>query len=192
MCQPEKFVVVNEPVESALRAFGYEVEPGPGITGRGYRQFLWRGWQVRRAIAGGPAGNPEPVGRYAGQFLDGRRSGSGGEKGLHGRVLRDDHLPQKQRVALRIRAAHPRRIQPGSSLELCGPGNRFARWNVAAHRPPDTPHAGANHWRLPVGFMFRELSAGVRKSETVALPHPVMPVGNGFGGRVVGINSRQL
>ena len=37
-----------------------------------------------------------------------------------------------------------------------------------------------------------ELSAGVRKSEAVALPHPVMPVSNGFGGRVVGINSRQL
>lgn len=40
MCQPEKFVVVNEPVESALRAFGYEVESGPGISGKGYTQFL--------------------------------------------------------------------------------------------------------------------------------------------------------
>ena len=37
-----------------------------------------------------------------------------------------------------------------------------------------------------------ELSAAVRMSETVALPHPVMPVGDGFGGRVVGINIRQL
>ena len=38
----------------------------------------------------------------------------------------------------------------------------------------------------------RELSAGVRKSEAVALCHPIMPVGDGFGGRVVRINSRQL
>jgi EAL domain-containing protein (putative c-di-GMP-specific phosphodiesterase class I) len=37
-----------------------------------------------------------------------------------------------------------------------------------------------------------ELSVAVRKSETVALGHPVMPVGDGFGGRVVGINSHQL
>jgi hypothetical protein len=37
-----------------------------------------------------------------------------------------------------------------------------------------------------------ELSVGVRKSKTVALRHPVMPVSNGFRGRVVGINSRQL
>jgi hypothetical protein len=40
MCQPEKFVVVNEPVESALRGFGYQVESGPGITGKAYKQFL--------------------------------------------------------------------------------------------------------------------------------------------------------
>jgi len=38
----------------------------------------------------------------------------------------------------------------------------------------------------------RELSAGVRKSEAVALCHPIMPVGDGFGGRGVRINSRQL
>lgn len=38
----------------------------------------------------------------------------------------------------------------------------------------------------------RELSAGVRKSEAVALCHPIMPVGDGFGGRSVRINSRQL
>ncbi len=37
-----------------------------------------------------------------------------------------------------------------------------------------------------------ELSVGVRKSKTVALRHPVMPVSNGFRGRVVGINSRKL
>jgi hypothetical protein len=35
-------------------------------------------------------------------------------------------------------------------------------------------------------------SVGVRKSKTVALRHPVMPVGYGFRSRVVGINSRQL
>jgi hypothetical protein len=39
---------------------------------------------------------------------------------------------------------------------------------------------------------FRELSAGVRKSEAVALCHPIIPVGDGFGGRVVRIDSRQL
>jgi len=37
MCQPDKFVVVNGPVERALGAFGYKVEPGPDITGIGYR-----------------------------------------------------------------------------------------------------------------------------------------------------------
>jgi hypothetical protein len=37
-----------------------------------------------------------------------------------------------------------------------------------------------------------ELPMGVRKSETVALVHPVMPVGDGFGGRDIGINSHQL
>jgi hypothetical protein len=41
-------------------------------------------------------------------------------------------------------------------------------------------------------WVIRELSVGVRKSETVALGHPVMPVGDGFCGRVVGINSHQL
>lgn len=43
-----------------------------------------------------------------------------------------------------------------------------------------------------IGGILCELSVGVRKSETVALRHRVMPVGNGFGGRVVGINNRQL
>ena len=43
---------------------------------------------------------------------------------------------------------------------------------------------------LPAAFC--ELSAGMRKSEAVALCHPIMPVGDGFGGRVVRINSRQL
>jgi hypothetical protein len=37
-----------------------------------------------------------------------------------------------------------------------------------------------------------ELPMGVRKSETVALVHPVMPVGDGFGGRDIGINGHQL
>jgi hypothetical protein len=40
--------------------------------------------------------------------------------------------------------------------------------------------------------LHRELPMGVRKSETVALVHPVMPVGDGFGGRDIGINSHQL
>ena len=40
--------------------------------------------------------------------------------------------------------------------------------------------------------MLCELSAGVRKSEAVASCHPIMPVGDSFGGRVVRINSRQL
>ena len=37
-----------------------------------------------------------------------------------------------------------------------------------------------------------EHSAAVRKSETVALRHPIMPVGYGFGGRVVRVNGGQL
>lgn len=37
-----------------------------------------------------------------------------------------------------------------------------------------------------------ELSVGVRRLETVALRHPIMPVGNGFGGRVVRVNGGQL
>ena len=43
-----------------------------------------------------------------------------------------------------------------------------------------------------LGWNNRELSAGVRKSEAVASCHPIMPVGDSFGGRVVRINSRQL
>jgi hypothetical protein len=35
-------------------------------------------------------------------------------------------------------------------------------------------------------------SVAVHSSEKVALRHPIMPVGNGLGGRVVGINSHQL
>ena len=47
--------------------------------------------------------------------------------------------------------------------------------------------------RLRLGVeMLRELSAGVRKSEAVALCHPIMPVADGFGGRFVRIDSRQL
>jgi hypothetical protein len=33
-----------------------------------------------------------------------------------------------------------------------------------------------------IEIIFRELSAGVRKSEAVALRHPIVPVGDGFGG----------
>ena len=40
--------------------------------------------------------------------------------------------------------------------------------------------------------VLRELSVAVRSSETVALRHPIMPVGNGFGGRLVRVYSRQL
>ena len=40
MHQPEKLVVVNEPVERALRAFGYEMEMDTGITGSEYGRFL--------------------------------------------------------------------------------------------------------------------------------------------------------
>jgi hypothetical protein len=46
--------------------------------------------------------------------------------------------------------------------------------------------------RQKVMAVLRELSAGVRRLEAVALRHPVMPAGDGFGGRVVGINSHQL
>ena len=38
----------------------------------------------------------------------------------------------------------------------------------------------------------REFSVAVRSSETVALCHPIMPVGNGFGGGGVGFDGRQL
>jgi hypothetical protein len=51
-------------------------------------------------------------------------------------------------------------------------------------------------WAAKVRHMVRrqrELSVGVRSSETIALRHPIMPVGDGFSCRVVvGINSRQL
>ena len=40
--------------------------------------------------------------------------------------------------------------------------------------------------------IYRELSVAVGKSEIVALRHPIMPVGYGFGGRVVGVNGGQL
>ena len=40
MHKPEQFVVINEPVESALRAFGYDVEMSTGITGTSYVRFL--------------------------------------------------------------------------------------------------------------------------------------------------------
>lgn len=35
---------------------------------------------------------------------------------------------------------------------------------------------------MPLKVKLRELSVGVCKSETIALRHPVMPVGNGLGG----------
>jgi HKD family nuclease len=38
--RPEQFVVVNGPVESALRAFGYEIEISSRISGKGYETFL--------------------------------------------------------------------------------------------------------------------------------------------------------
>jgi len=44
----------------------------------------------------------------------------------------------------------------------------------------------------PDAEMFRELSVAVRKSETVALRRLIMPVGYGFGGRVVRVNGGQL
>jgi hypothetical protein len=40
MHNPGKFVVVNEPVESALRRFGYEIEMSTRITGTNYVRFL--------------------------------------------------------------------------------------------------------------------------------------------------------
>ncbi|MGB6946698.1 MAG: hypothetical protein WBE37_30160, partial [Bryobacteraceae bacterium] len=41
--------------------------------------------------------------------------------------------------------------------------------------------------QLTKALLERELSAGVRKSEAVASCHPIMPVGDSFGGRVVRI-----
>ena len=38
----------------------------------------------------------------------------------------------------------------------------------------------------------RELSVAVRSSETVALRHPIVPVGDGFGGGLVGVDGGQL
>ncbi len=40
MIAPERFVVVNGPVERALRAFGYSIGPGPRITGKRYEKLL--------------------------------------------------------------------------------------------------------------------------------------------------------
>src|SRR5207253_11479107 len=73
------------------------------------------------------------------------------------------------------------RVRLGRGLFRLQMGEQIAMPNS---RPMPAVAAGVSE--------LRELSVGVRKSETVALRHPVMPVGNGFGGRVVGINSRQL
>ena len=40
MIAPERFVVVNEPVERALRGFGYSIDSGSHITGKQYTQLL--------------------------------------------------------------------------------------------------------------------------------------------------------
>jgi HKD family nuclease len=40
MHRPDRFVVINEPVESALRAFGYDLDMGNGLTGAAYNRFL--------------------------------------------------------------------------------------------------------------------------------------------------------
>ena len=40
--------------------------------------------------------------------------------------------------------------------------------------------------------VLREPSAAVRSSETVVLRHPIMPVGDGFRGGVVGVDGGQL
>lgn len=39
---------------------------------------------------------------------------------------------------------------------------------------------------------LRELSASVRRSQTVVLAYPVVPVSNGFGGGIVGVDGSQL
>jgi HKD family nuclease len=40
MHRPDKFVVINEPVESALLGFGYELEMSHGVTSATYERFL--------------------------------------------------------------------------------------------------------------------------------------------------------
>jgi hypothetical protein len=40
MHRPDRFVVINEPVESALRAFGYDLDMARGLTGGAYNRFL--------------------------------------------------------------------------------------------------------------------------------------------------------
>lgn len=59
---PEKYVVVNGPVERALRAFGYDIELGSRITGKGYAIFL----QSLRAFIE----EAEAIGLHAAPALD--------------------------------------------------------------------------------------------------------------------------
>jgi HKD family nuclease len=40
MSAPDKYVVINDPVERALRAFGYPIKPGSDIDGEDYLQIL--------------------------------------------------------------------------------------------------------------------------------------------------------
>ncbi len=40
MSMPDKCVVINNPVEHALRAFGYSIESGSNISGKGYLQIM--------------------------------------------------------------------------------------------------------------------------------------------------------
>jgi hypothetical protein len=76
------------------------------------------------------------------------------------------------------------RLRPGSYSQI---PSRYAKQQVTMRiiGSPDIVDSEVSRQR-------RELSVGVRKSETVALGHPVMPVGDGFCGRIVGINSHQL
>ena len=47
---------------------------------------------------------------------------------------------------------------------------------------PILPQASENTALSLEGLVLRELSAGVRKSEKVSLPNPIMPIDDGFGG----------
>jgi tetratricopeptide (TPR) repeat protein len=81
------------------------------------------------------------------------------------------------------------RIDPNSSATHASLGEALMQKNDGTGAMAELqeairldPNNADAHFNLALALIHRELSAGMRKSEAVALGDPVMPVGDGFGG----------
>ena len=96
--------------------------------------------------------------------------------------LNHDPVPLEECVIIRMQIDQPR----------CDGSGRNSGRVIETFVEAAAQYLSGDHQLVTGQLLVCELSVAVCSSEAVALRHPIMPVGNGFSGRGVGVNSRQL